>query len=95
MAEEEENPYWNGWAYVGRVIEAPERGMPEVFYDGRAVPPKHYALEPEPISAIEGWELGFNLGNVVKYIARAKHKGSERQDLEKALYYLKRELGEK
>lgn len=55
--------------------------------------PTHYALEPEPIAAIEGWELGFNLGNVVKYIARAKHKGTERQDLEKALYYLKRELG--
>ena len=27
----------------------------------------------EAIDAIEAWELGFNLGNVVKYIARAGH----------------------
>lgn len=46
----------------------------------------------EPIKVIESWGLGwgFCLGNALKYILRAPHKGSERQDLEKALWYLER-----
>jgi hypothetical protein len=55
--------------------------------------PPHYILnEIEPISVIENWQLGFCLGNVVKYVARAKHKGSELDDLKKALWYLRREI---
>ena len=46
----------------------------------------------EPIDVIEDWRLGFCLGNTVKYIARAEHKGSTIQDLEKAEWYLKREI---
>ena len=55
--------------------------------------PAHYTYSPiEPIDAIEAWGLGFRDGNVVKYIARAKHKGDEIGDLEKALDYLTRHL---
>lgn len=56
--------------------------------------PRHYAegRKYEPIDVIEDWELGFNLGNVVKYIARAGRKGDIIQDLEKAEFYLKREI---
>lgn len=37
--------------------------------------PEHYnALSIEPIDAIESWGLGYNLGNVVAYIARAGRK---------------------
>jgi hypothetical protein len=56
--------------------------------------PAHYDLTPEPIVAIEGWNLAFNLGNVVKYIARAGRKaGSTRlDDLRKASRYLAREI---
>lgn len=51
--------------------------------------PKHYTLGGiEVIDAIDAWELGFSLGNAVKYIARAKHKGAELQDLKKARWYL-------
>lgn len=39
---------------------------------------------------IEGWGLGFHLGNVLKYIVRAPHKGSEIRDLKKARWYLDR-----
>ena len=46
----------------------------------------------EPIDAIEDWDLGFNLGNAVKYIARHKHKGKPLEDLKKALWYLSREI---
>lgn len=47
----------------------------------------------EAIDAIEAWELGFNLGNVVKYIARAGRKTKDGlQDLKKAEWYLSREI---
>jgi hypothetical protein len=56
--------------------------------------PAHYKYGGiETIDFIEAKELGYNLGNVVKYITRSDHKGNRRQDLEKALWYLKRELG--
>ena len=47
----------------------------------------------EAIDAIEAWGLGFNLGNVVKYIARAGHKTKDSlRDLKKAEWYLSREI---
>ena len=47
----------------------------------------------EAIDAIEAWGLGFNLGNVVKYIARAGRKTADGlQDLKKAEWYLNREI---
>ena len=46
----------------------------------------------EAIKVIEAWELGFNLGNVVKYISRAGKKGSKMEDLKKAQWYLTREI---
>jgi hypothetical protein len=55
--------------------------------------PAHYnAGNIEVIDAIEDWELGFHDGNAVKYIARAKHKGTWEQDLRKAIWYLERLL---
>ena len=53
--------------------------------------PKHYNTgKIQPIDVIESWQLDFRLANVVKYIARFKHKGSPEKDLEKALWYLQR-----
>ena len=55
--------------------------------------PSHYNKGGyEVIDVIEDWELGFSLGNAIKYIARCEHKGNKKQDLEKAIFYLKREL---
>ena len=56
--------------------------------------PKHYHAESgvEVIDAIEAWGLGFALGNVVKYVARAGLKGDAHEDLQKALWYLTHEL---
>lgn len=55
-------------------------------------PPHYNQGRIEVIEAIEDWKLGFNLGNCVKYVARADHKGNRDQDLQKALWYLKREI---
>lgn len=57
--------------------------------------PAHYTFgKIEVIDAIEDWSLGFHEGNAVKYITRAKHKGNERQDLEKAIVYLTRRVAQ-
>lgn len=42
----------------------------------------------EVIEVISDWKLGFCEGNVVKYIARAEHKGNQIEDLKKARFYL-------
>ena len=56
--------------------------------------PAHYKVGGiETIDFIEAKKLNYNLGNVVKYVTRADHKGERRENLEKALWYLKRELG--
>ena len=55
--------------------------------------PQHYTFGAiEVIAAIEAWGLGFVLGNVVKYVARAAHKGKYLEDLRKARWYLDREI---
>ena len=57
------------------------------------VRPAHYTFSAiEPIDVIEAWQLGFHLGNVLKYIARAGRKGSKLSDLRKARWYLDREI---
>lgn len=55
--------------------------------------PSHYTRGGiEAIDAIEAWSLGFNLGNVIKYVARAGHKGQTLEDLRKARWYIDREI---
>ncbi len=56
--------------------------------------PSHYGGDTpyEAIKVIEAWGLNFNLGNTAKYISRAELKGKPVQDLEKALWYLAREV---
>lgn len=46
----------------------------------------------EAIEVIEAFKLGFNLGNVVKYILRADKKGDRLENLKKARQYLNREI---
>lgn len=56
--------------------------------------PDHYAKgrKFEPIDVIEDWELGFHLGNALKYISRAGRKENYLDDLKKAVWYLEREI---
>ena len=56
-------------------------------------PPHYKAGGIEVIDFIEAKDLNFRLGNAVKYISRAGKKASDPvQDLEKAAWYLKREI---
>lgn len=61
--------------------------------------PNHYGGADNPyeaIKVIEAWDLGFHLGNTVKYISRFGKKQNKDndivQDLEKAKWYLEREI---
>lgn len=76
------------------VRQAPE--LPITMEEPKSDPvnhPAHYkAGGIETIDFIEAKGLNYRLGNVVKYITRADHKGNRKQDLEKAMWYLKREI---
>lgn len=55
--------------------------------------PPHYKSHPSGIECIQVTRyMNFNRGNAVKYIWRAGEKGSEIQDLEKAVWYLQDEI---
>ena len=55
--------------------------------------PAHYTAGGiETIDFIEAKKLGYNLGNVVKYITRSGLKGNQLEDLRKAQWYLSREI---
>lgn len=75
------------------VTKAPGR---DVVINDQVNHPSHYTHgNIEVIDAIEDWKLGFHEGNVVKYVARAGHKGGpEKQieDLKKAAWYLNRRI---
>lgn len=70
-----------------------ENGIVEFKLDDPVNHPSHYkAHGMECIDVIEAFELSFNLGNAIKYILRHGKKGNAKQDLEKARWYLDREL---
>ncbi|MGH3956444.1 MAG: DUF3310 domain-containing protein [Mycobacterium sp.] len=55
--------------------------------------PSHYTSHPSGVECITVTEhMGFNLGNAVKYIWRADLKDNAIQDLEKAAFYVNREI---
>lgn len=55
--------------------------------------PPHYTSHPSGIEVIEITEhMNFCLGNVIKYVLRADLKHDAIEDLEKARWYLDREL---
>ena len=55
--------------------------------------PNHYNQGLyEVIDVINDWKLNFNLGNAIKYIARADYKNNAIEDLKKAVFYLNYEI---
>ena len=69
--------------------------MNDSAFEEKVDHPSHYnAGRIEVIEFIEDQGLNFNLGNAVKYISRAGKKDPKkfREDLEKAIWYLNREL---
>jgi hypothetical protein len=79
--------------------KAPQRMIPDMIQiteqhkaDMVNHPPHYNQGKFETIEVIEDWNLNYNLGQVIKYISRCEHKGNKIEDLEKAEWYLKREI---
>lgn len=63
--------------------------------DDKVNHPKHYTSHPSGIEAITICEhFNFNVGNAIKYLWRAglKDKDAELLDLQKAEWYVRREI---
>ncbi len=55
--------------------------------------PNHYTSHPSGVEVIQITEhMNFCLGNAIKYILRAEHKGKQIEDLKKAVWYINREI---
>lgn len=58
--------------------------------------PDHYNGHPSGVECIDVVEhMGFNLGNAVKYIWRCDLKEKSVEDLEKAKWYIEREIAKR
>ena len=78
-------------------VKFDESGDPHTVIADVVNHPSHYSSPGgfEAIKVIEAWELGFCLGNTVKYISRAGKKGGPDktiEDLKKAARYLARHI---
>lgn len=55
--------------------------------------PAHYNQHPSGVECIDITEhFGFNVGNAMKYLWRADEKGQAILDLQKAAWYVNREI---
>lgn len=55
--------------------------------------PPHYTSHPSGVECITVVEhLSFNVGNAIKYLWRADEKGAPIEDLQKARWYIDREI---
>jgi hypothetical protein len=67
--------------------------MPQTLSNDPVNHPKHYTDHPSGVECIQITEhMGFCLGNAIKYIWRADLKNDAIEDLEKAKWYIEREL---
>ena len=58
--------------------------------------PPHYTAHPSGVECIDVVEhMGFNVGNAIKYLWRADHKGAPLEDLKKSLWYIQREIAKR
>jgi hypothetical protein len=77
---------------AGLTKTSPKKEVVKTTQDTVNHPPHYKVGGIETIDFIEAKKLAYNLGNVVKYITRAGHKGNRKEDLLKAQWYLNREI---
>ena len=84
--------YYSKIKIINLHMEKNETNIPKGSYQIR---PNHYGGADNPLEArkiIDHYGLGFNLGNVVKYVLRCGKKDSKIQELRKAMTYLEFEI---
>jgi hypothetical protein len=96
--QEEVDKYWQAVNKVQAVGQQIAEGITQIDlfepeFDDLVNHPAHYKIGGiETIDFIEAKKLNYNIGNVVKYLTRADHKGNKLEDLRKAQWYLTREI---
>jgi hypothetical protein len=81
----------------GLKSNSPELKVDPVLRNEAVDHPDHYGGADNPyeaIKVIKAWDLGFCLGNTVKYISRAgkKDRNKRLEDLRKAVWYLQQQI---
>ena len=77
------------WLVVKDVLYTPKADDPVNH-------PEHYTSHPSGVECIQITEhMGFCIGNAVKYLWRADMKGRAIEDLEKARFYIDREIAKR
>lgn len=67
--------------------------MGDIIKDDAVNHPNYYNWHPAGIECIDIIEhFSFNIGNAIKYLWRANHKDKTVQDLQKAIWYIGREI---
>lgn len=79
-----------GWKFPDQLQQTDAPSIDNSVEQSKINPPYYKAGKIEVIDIIEYFDLGFHLGNVVKYVARAGRKGDVVEDLKKAQWYLER-----
>jgi hypothetical protein len=84
----------NEKVWTKKVIEtSSDLNQPSVTIDDPVNHPSHYTWHPSGVEVIQITEhMNFCLGNAIKYILRSDHKKDQIQDLEKAVWYINREI---
>lgn len=78
---------------AGLTKTSPKKEVVKIAREDNVNHPSHYKVGGiETIDFIEAKALGYNLGNVIKYLTRADHKGNKLEDLKKGAWYLLREI---
>lgn len=82
------------WVNTNVFSEAQKDAIAEQLASNDMVnhPPHYKTGGIETIDFIEAKGLNYHLGNVVKYVTRADHKGDRLENLKKAEWYLRREI---
>lgn len=81
-----------GWCYKCNRATACANIRPLIIPAKRPNVAHYNYSDIEAWDVIDAWDLDFYLGNVIKYVARHKHKGDALSDLRKAADYLQQAI---
>ena len=83
--------FWRKWSEKEdwSIVDEDEYGDPD---DDPTNPPHYEQGKIKCIDFIDDQDFPRHLANVIKYVTRARHKGNEKEDLQKARWYLDRHI---
>jgi hypothetical protein len=80
------------WDEVGKNLDDQTQIFPILQRRVEIKPTYYHQGQYEVLYIIEKYQVGFTIGNIIKYIARAEYKGQKKDDIKKAIQYADRHL---